>query len=97
MKTAILTIALVRYWYNFTARNSSYGKVMFSQAVIPSVHTEGVSASRGSAGGGVLPGGYGEPARGTHPTGMHSCTFRILPNIQKVSPNGQIVLWFVND
>ena len=47
-----------------TARNSSCGKVMFSQAcIIPSVHM----------GGGCVAGETATAADGTHPTGMHSC------------------------
>ena len=46
-----------------TARNSSCGKVMFSQAyIIPSVHMGlGVAGEMATV------------AEGTHPTGMHFC------------------------
>ena len=83
----------------FTSRNSSCGKVMFSQAcIIPSVHGVGLAKGGGTCvakgscvvkggcgkGGASMAGGMraGEMATevdGTHPTGMHSCSFRRSP------------------
>ena len=51
-----------------TARNSSCGKVMFSQVCVKnSVHRWACVAGRGRAGETATKAG------GTHPTGMHSC------------------------
>ena len=57
-----------------TARNSSCGKVMFSQVCIPSVHREGVFGSEGVYTPWTPPSGHnGQHAGGTHPTGILSC------------------------
>ena len=64
----------------FTARNSSCGKVMFSQAcVILSVHRGGVTQHALGQGMWKTPSGQTPPPQtatevgGTHATGMHSC------------------------
>ena len=88
-----------------TARNSSYGKVMFSQTcVIPSVHG-GVGfpvcitghMTRGSAWGGADPLEiHGilqvrSKAGGTHPTEMHSC-FKIFLKYGKIEIVQKLVI-----
>ena len=62
-----------------------------------------VSAPRGRSGGGLLPGGCGDPpvtataAGGTHPTRMYSCLFLNSANSVKKIRENSIAMHILND